>query len=117
MPDPMNWTALLLDPNYAAFGVAGELTPSGFDTVDVTVIDKTSAVDLQSLTEADLAVVQPTVRVRMAELDANGLHPRDLHHASLYFDARYFRVESFKIIGSPGGEKDGEAILFLSETD
>ena len=63
----MNWTALLSDPNYAAFGVDAS-TDISVDDPTLRVIDKTAGLEDGGAVNVD--TVLPGATVRAAEVQA-----------------------------------------------
>ncbi|PSJ55765.1 head-tail joining protein [Pseudaminobacter soli (ex Li et al. 2025)] len=107
----MDWQALLYGPNYAVFGVPATLIIEDGPTLTLTVIDKTTGVEVGG--SVDVQTVLPAATVRATELASIDL--ADLEDAKLTFNGKTWRVDSHLPKPSPKGEADGEIYLFLSE--
>lgn len=109
----MNFTDLLYSPNYLIIGVPAVLTVSEtFGSVDLTVIDKTDAIDAGSV---ELRTISPAAVARVSELNDNGVVIADINGSILVFNGKTWRVESVAFHPSPNGESDGELWMFLIE--
>lgn len=108
----MNWTALLYDPNYAAFGV---VATTDIEVVDPTlvVIDKTAGLEDGGVVSVD--TVLPGATVRAAEVQAKGMTKETLDGCQIAFNASTWTVVAVRPKPSPGGELDGEYYLVLEE--
>lgn len=117
----MDWTAILLDPNYAAFGVDATLTiaPGTTDQAEhsLTVIDKTSGVPVTGAAGFEVETITPAAVVRMAELTAASVARTALDRGTIEFNGKTWAITSHILRPSPGGEADGEVMLLLAERD
>ncbi|MGR3593095.1 MAG: hypothetical protein ACU0B9_07275 [Limimaricola soesokkakensis] len=111
----MDYTTLLYDPLYAAFGIPAILTPDRplAVIVAVTVIPQSARADVSQ--EFELDTVRPSVVVRRNDLEKAGFPIADLDRGLLTYGGRSWRIEAHAVQPGPDGEASGEIILYLSE--
>jgi len=95
------------DPVYAELGVPATMTVAGVGAVTLTVLDKTRR---KTVTSGNVEVnsIGPGVKVRMAELAANGITSSNWDGALLAFNGRNWIVRHGDPLGSPNGEDIGQ---------
>jgi hypothetical protein len=98
-------------PVFGELGVAATLTV-GTSEFGLTVIDETRR-KTQTSSGVETRSVGPAAMVRMTELTANGLAPKDYVGAAITFNGRNWMVRSHEPQGSPNGEDVGLVRLFL----
>lgn len=108
----MNWTGLLYDPCYAAFGVDAT-TDIDVDDPTLRVIDKTAGLEDGGAVSVD--TVLPGATVRAAEVQAKGMTKNTLDRCKITFNDSTWTVVAVRPKPSPGGEMDGEYYLVLEE--
>lgn len=110
----VNFNALLFDPIHTIFGEEATLTPeTSSGPLTLSAIDKTAGVPVGD--PHGVETIVPAAVIRMAELLAGGLSAADLSGAALELNDKTWRVESYRLLPTPKGEADGEAMLFLIE--
>lgn len=114
----MNFTSLMLDPIYAAYGVLATVWPANYGTpVNLTVIDKTSGVEVSNSAMSEVSTIRPAAMVRAAEVATALIAREDLRRAELCMNGKKWRIESSAPRPTPNGESDGELMLLLIEVD
>ena len=101
------------DPVYAVLGVPATMTV-GATVVELTVLDKTRR-KTQTSGGVEVSSVGPGVKVRMAELAANGITSSNWDGALLTFNGRSWIVRKGDVLGSPNGEDLGQVWFLLKE--
>lgn len=101
----------LFDPVFGELGVPATLTV-GASEFGFTVLDETRR-KTQTSGSVETRSIGPTAMVRMTELTANGLEPKDYVGAAITFNGRNWMVRSHEPQGSPNGEDVGLVRLFL----
>jgi hypothetical protein len=109
----MDFAALLYDPIYARLGVPAVLDLGTDGNIDLTVIDKTSGVEIGD--GVIISTIAPAADVRMTELTANNLTRQDVNGAALTFNGKTWEVKSHVMRPGPGGEDQGEMRFILSD--
>ena len=111
----MDYTTILYDPIYAAFGVPATLTPNrpSATGMTVTVIERTTSTDASE--EFELGTLRPGAFVRRRELDAAGITVAELDGGMLAFGGRSWRIEAHAPRPGPDGEASGEILMHLVE--
>jgi hypothetical protein len=112
----IDFSGLLYDPIYNAFGVPATLLCLYGARFEITVIDKTSGVEVFD-GSASVKTMRPAVVLRYAELAPLGLAPADLEGASIEVAGKLSRIKAIMPKPAPTGEADGELYLFLIEDD
>ena len=107
----MDYQALLYSPIYVSLGVTAELVTSAGTSATVTVLDKTTGIDVG--TDTIVETIKPACIVRAAELSDNDITRTDLPEGQITFNGNTWRIKSTQPKPSPNGESDGEYILFL----
>lgn len=99
---------------YGALGVPATISEEGTDgfEVDVTVIDKTSGIEVGD--DVGVSTIKPVAAIRMTEVTAKGLSRERLNEASITFNDGTWTIESNQPKPSPAGEAQGELYLILS---
>jgi hypothetical protein len=113
---PLNYSALMYDPVYAAIGVSATLT-AGATEASVTVIDETKPATTTVGTTGDVRSVGPSASARIPELDAKGIVRAAYMDAALTFNGRSWTVRSYELTGNPNGEDKGEVRFLLKAAD
>jgi len=101
------------DPVYAVLGVSATMT-AGAIVAELTVLDKTRRKTVTS-GNMEASSVGPGVKVRMAELAANGITSSNWDGALLTFNGRNWIVRHGDPLGSPNGEDLGQVWIALKE--
>ena len=109
----IDYQSLLYDPIYLVQGVPASLTLVGGSVFGVTVLDKTSGIDIGDST-AQVQTIKPAAVVRVAELRAAGIVAEYLPKASITFSGFQWKITSTRLRPSPNGENDGELFLILT---
>ena len=111
----MDYSHILFDPIYAAFGMAAVLTPNRPDasSVAVSVIERTTSADASA--NFELGTLRPGVFVRRRELDGLGIAPPELEGGTLAFGGRTWRIDAHAPRPGPDGEASGEILMHLAE--
>jgi hypothetical protein len=108
----------MLDPIYTAFGVPATVWPASYGTpVTVTVIDKTSGVEVSNASMSEVSTIRPAALVRASEVATALIAREDLRRAELCMNGKKWRIESSTPKPTPNGESDGELMLLLIEVD
>lgn len=110
----IDFDTLLLDPIYAldVFGVAAVLRTSYGQDINLTVLDKTEGVMLESQHGGQLfGAAKIAACVRVTELDANSVARDSLKGATLTFKGQTWRIVATQPKPKPGGK--GELYLIL----
>lgn len=109
----ISYDDLLYGPAHAILGVDAVLTPNAtIGPVELVVIDKTSGVPVEGdSVGTDLQTIRPAAVVRRALLTDVPLS--ELEGGIIVFNSKTWRIESYGLRPSPGGEADGEVWLFL----
>lgn len=109
----IDWDELLYDPLYTGLGKAATLTPgSGGAGIEVTVIDKTAGIEVDSGPTV-IPTIKPAARIRMAELVSNALALPDLKDGTLLLGATTWTIKNTQPRPGPDGKGTGEALLIL----
>lgn len=115
---PINYDSLLYAPVHGVLGVDAILTAnSTIGPKDIVVIDKTSGVptSLEGF-GPELNTIRPAAVLRISELSGSVEVPlAELTGGIITFNGKTWRIESYQLRPSPGGEADGEVWLFLIE--
>ena len=106
---------ILYSAVHDVLAVTATLTPSGGDPVEIEVIDKTAGVEVQGPGSLGMPTVEPAAVVRSVVLADAGLTRSDLPRATLVLNGVTYRVKSSRPRPSPGGEADGEVMMYLAE--
>ena len=111
----MDYSSILYDPIYAAFGVPATLTPNRQDAVGfvISVIERTATTDASE--EFELGTLRPGAFVRRRELDEAVIAPAELDGGVLAFRGRSWRIEAHSPRPGPDGETSGEILMHLAE--
>lgn len=111
----MDYQSLLYDPIYNTVGVAAILTLNdSAEPIDgLTVVDKTTGVDIGETVEAQ--VIVPAAIIRAVELAAKSVTVEELPKAKIEFNEKAWLIVSYRLLPSPNGEADGEVFLLLEE--
>lgn len=111
----MDYQSALYDPLYNSLGVAAQLLLPTGETFELTVIDKTSGIEIGD--GVQVATLLPAAAVRMAELREKNvpLKRLDEQGVRISFNNFTWEVPSYRLRPSPKGENDGEVYLLLSE--
>jgi hypothetical protein len=112
----IDFSSLLYDPIYRAFGVPATILCLYGTRFEITVIDKTSGVEVFDST-ASVKSIRPAVVLRYSELNLLGLAPSDLEGASVEVAGKLSRIKAMMPKPAPTGEADGELYLFLIEDE
>src|ERR1700761_7600061 len=97
MPD----YAGMLDALYDSLGIPATVDASG--TVDLTIIDKTEGVVIDStIANAHFGTSKPAACVRVSELDANSIAREDLKGLTLSFAGNDWKIVSTQPKPKPG---------------
>jgi hypothetical protein len=108
--------SILYDPNYDEHGTDAELILlTQVEPLPVTVIDKTSGVEVQGQGPGEVGTVEPSAVVRAYELSDIGVDIKDLSGATIEFNGKRWRIESTEPLPAPSGEAGGEIRLILIE--
>lgn len=110
------WSDMLDRIYESEIGVSATLTAgtgTGADGLSVTVIDKTSGLEISD--QENLQTIRPAAIVRMAELTAAGIAHSELDSGSLALAAKTWRIHSHFLKPNPDGELKGEVVLLLMD--
>ena len=107
----VDFNALLLNPIYAALGVPAVLTLSDSRVFNITVIDKTSGVEVGN--NVQVPTILPAAAIRYAEIAALGMNKNDIEGGTLEFNGYTWTISNAKNDPNPSGEKSGELIVML----
>ena len=110
----IDFSTLLYAPIYDAFGVPATILCLYGARFEVTVIDKTSGVEVFDGT-GSIKTIRPAAVLRLSDLAALGLTPNDLEGASIELSGKIWRVKATMLKPAPTGEAGGELYLFLIE--
>jgi hypothetical protein len=110
-----DYQTLLLDPQYAAFGVPATIGMSDGVTFfeGFTVIDKTGGVQLGDK-ESKVDSLEPACCIRHVELTAKGIAPGDLDGGTIEFNGSRWTIVAYPKRPVPSGARQGEVMLILS---
>lgn len=116
----MDFQALLYNPVYGVIGVQAVLAIGTHVETGLTVLDKTRGVDLVKefgdvTTNVAIQTIVPAAVLRAAELIEREIDVEALIDATITFNAKSWRVRSYRLRPSPNGEGDGEIYLLLVE--
>lgn len=104
------------DTIYDALGVTARLSPAASGgPADVTVIDKTTGVAVDGLSQIGVQTVVPVAAVRCTELAEKSIDPNGCDGGTIEFNDRQWKVSSHILKPAPTGEGKGEVYLLLSE--
>jgi hypothetical protein len=103
--------ALVLAPVYSTWGVPATITPLQGLPFNVSVIDRTSGVEVGG--NIDVATIQPAAMVRVSEIESLHVPRAGLRRASIEMNGKSWRIENAMPRPTPGGESDGELMLLL----
>jgi hypothetical protein len=112
----IDFSTLLYAPIYDSFGVPATILCLYGARFDVTVIDKTSGVEVFDGT-GSIKTIRPAAVMRVSELTALGLSQRDLEGVSIELSGKIWRVKATMLKPAPTGEAGGELYLFLIEDE
>jgi hypothetical protein len=101
---------VLFNPVYDAVSVPATLVTAA-SAFAVAVIDKTAGVALSD--RMNVESIRPIVRVRTAELAANGIDVGDLPNSEITFNGATWRIKAYRQMPAPTGEMTGETMLIL----
>lgn len=111
----MDYQSLLYDPIYSTTAVAGTITfEDSTPPMDVSVIDKTTGVDIGDTVQEQVIVPAATMRVKEV-LDKGLSEFSQLLGATIAFNNKSWSIESYRLLPSPNGERDGEVFIILEE--
>src|SRR6185436_11594413 len=110
-----DYSELLYDPNYAAFGVDMIVTPLTGSKFTVTAIDKTDGIDITGSADITRQVIKPAAIIRRSELAAKGRTTADLDDAAVHLNDQTWHVSSHKTKPNIHGEQGGEQLLLLEK--
>jgi hypothetical protein len=131
---PLDYSALLYDPVYAALGVPATLThqvgtsvfqqnifqanlfQSNLVATDITVYDDTRE-KTNTSGALDVRSVGPGAFARIPELTANGIDRSHYDGSSLEFNGHAWIIRSHQTRGSPNGEDLGEVRFNLRSAE
>ncbi|MEE9589901.1 MAG: hypothetical protein V3V97_17985 [Hyphomicrobiaceae bacterium] len=108
----INFSEVMLSPIYAALGTTTSFVLADTSTIELTVIDKTSGIEIAE-GSIDIQTVKPAAVIRMVDLAALSKQPKDLMDAVLDLNGVSWAVKSYFPKPSPNGEADGELYLLL----
>lgn len=110
----IDWDALLNQPAQTLLGTTATLTPNGSPgAVEISVIDRTSGIDVAGLGNIEVKSIRPGAIARMAELTENGITRHDLDGATLEVNGQEWRIQSNQLRPSPAGEAEAEVLMIL----
>lgn len=107
----MSYTDTLYRPIYDVLAVPATVTIAAVTHDDLPVVDKTSG--FQEGGVVDVATIVPAATVMAQDLVTRGLTIDDLQGVNITFNSSTWRISSSRPRPSPGGELDGEYLLFL----
>ena len=110
------WSDMLDRIYESEIGVSATLTAgtgTGADGLSVTVIDKTSGLQINE--QDNLQTIRPAASVRMAELTAAGISHAELDGGSLALADKTWRIHSHFLTPTPDGEIKGQVVLLLMD--
>ena len=113
----MDLNALLYAPLYTIFGADAVIRCLYGDAFAISVIDRTSGVEVTEGSGIDVKTIRPAAVLRMRELTDLGLAREDLDDAALDLNGKLWRVKATMPKPAPTGEADGELYLFLIEDE
>lgn len=108
----VDYDALMLDPIYAALGIAAKFLSRDGLQADLIVLDKTSGIEIPQ-GAVMLQTSKPAACVRVSELIAGDLDRAKMKNGRLTFNGASWNVESTLPKPVPGGQ--GELVLILQE--
>ena len=108
-----DFSEALLDPIYNSdLGVAATLTiPGNSDSFSLTIIDKTSGVNVGA--NVDVPTVLPCAAIRYSELTSLGLNKTDIVGGTLEFNGFAWTISNIRPEPTPSGERSGEIYAML----
>ena len=113
----MDLDDLLYRPLYNIFGVEAVIRCLYGASFTLTVIDRTSGVEVTEGSGIDVKTIRPAAVLRMRQLTELGLSREDLEDAALDLNGKLWRVKATMPKPAPTGEADGELYLFLMEDE
>ena len=111
----MDFGALLYGPLYDVLGTSAVIRCLYSDAFEITVIDKTSGVEVNE--GGAVKTIRPAAIIRMTDLTLQGLERADLEDAHIEINDKLWRVKATMPKPAPSGEAQGELYLFLIEDD
>lgn len=108
----IDWSARLLDPLYRRLGVPATVTPPERPSFALTVIDRTAG--MQTPGEIAVSSLRPAAVIRVREMLAAGLVREELDCARIAFNGAAWTITATEPRPTPGGEQDGELLLWLT---
>lgn len=111
----MDYSTLLYDPTYAILGVTARLAFSTGFGKDVTVIDKTTGIEV--LDSVGVTTVRPGAVIKISEMVEKNIAVSDLNGASLELNGRTWQVKAAMPRPAPEGASVGEYLLVLMEAN
>jgi len=109
----IDFAATLTNPLFAVLGRPGTLALADSRSFDVTVIDKTSGVQVGS--NVEVPTVMPCAALNYVELAGLGLNKDDLIDGTLAFNGKSWTITNLKSDPNPSGERAGQLYAILSE--
>lgn len=106
----IDWARTLYDPAYAAIGVPATLDLGSLGSFDLTVLDKTSGVEI-SQGQLGIYTQKPAAVVRVGELDDNSITLADLDRAPITFNGNTWKIAAHEVRSSPDGAAEVYLIL------
>lgn len=108
MPD---WTAEVLAPLYAEFGVPASLVLDTGTYDDLTAIDETAGAALPGPVEVES--VRPAACLMVRDLADRGIDPGQLDDGTITLNGKTWTIIAHQMRPSTNGEADGEVALKL----
>jgi len=113
----LDYSTLVFAPLHTVFGVTAELDVAGntASPFSISVIDKTRGIETSNAGNIGMFTVRPAVFLRAVDLAAINLLAEDLTGAALTVNALDWTVKAVEVKPTPGGEADGQVVLYLEE--
>lgn len=113
----LDYSTLVFGPLHTVFGVTASLDVPGntASPFSISAIDKTKGVEVENAGNVGMFTVRPAVYLRAVDLADINLDPEDLTGAGLTLNSRSWTVKAVQVRPTPGGESDGQVVLYLGE--
>lgn len=101
---------------YSVLGSAATLVDVDGESFALTVIDKTSGVEVEFGGDVAVATIKPACVVRSSELSTQGVDSSKMKGGQITFNGATWKIENKMPRPGPSGESTGEVMLLLTGT-
>lgn len=101
---------------YSVLGSAAVFLDVDGVRADLTIIDKTSGVEVEFGGDVAVATIKPACVVRTIELSTQGVDTTKMKGGQITFNGATWKIENKMPRPGPSGESTGEVMLLLTGT-